>query len=78
MVTIPQGGVTKRPGTKSIAVQKTTGEIVRLLPFVFSSSDSFIIEMGAGYFRFYKDGAPILLNGLPYEIRKHVHRIPAI
>jgi len=69
MVTIPQGGVTKRPGTKSIAVQKTTGEIVRLLPFVFSSSDSFIIEMGAGYFRFYKDGAPILLNGLPYEIR---------
>lgn len=31
----------------------------RLIPFVFSKEDSYIIETGAGYFRFYTDGAVV-------------------
>jgi hypothetical protein len=68
MVVMPQGGATKRPGTKLIAAQKTVGQAVRLLPFVFSATDAFTIEMGVGYFRFYKAGAQILSGGAAYEI----------
>lgn len=68
MVVMPQGGATKRPGTKKIAAQKTVGETVRLIPFVFSATESYIIEMGVGYFRFYKAGAQIAFAGFPYEV----------
>lgn len=31
----------------------------RLIPFVFSSTDAYVIETGDGYFRFYTDGAVV-------------------
>lgn len=61
-----QGPVLKRPGTKYIATAKT-GQ-VRLLPFEISTDDSYIIEAGELYARFYRDGGQILSASVPVEI----------
>lgn len=64
----PYGCATRLTGTEFISDTKNSGK-VRLLKFVFSATDSYIIECGAGYFRFYQDGAVILDgNDEPYEI----------
>ena len=41
---------------------------VRLIKFVFSPTDSYIIEVGAGYFRFYYNGGVVLKNNAVYEV----------
>ena len=58
-IPIPQGGAEKRPGTKYIAEVKTSSLATRLLPFEFSTSQSYIIETGNQYMRFYTSGARI-------------------
>lgn len=64
----PYGCATRLSGTEFIANAKNNGK-ARLLKFVFSATDSYIIECGAGYFRFYQDGAPVLNgNNVIYEI----------
>ena len=55
----PYGCATRLTGTEFISNTKNSGK-VRLLKFIFSATDSYIIECGAGYFRFYQDGAPVL------------------
>ena len=59
----PQGGVTKRPGTKYIAEVKTSSLSTRLIPFEYSTEQSFAIEAGNQYMRFFTDGAPVLTSG---------------
>ena len=63
----PYGCATRLSGTEFIANAKNNGK-ARLLKFVFSATDSYIIECGAGYFRFYQDGAPVMNGANPYEI----------
>lgn len=55
----PYGCATRLTGTEFVSDTKNSGQ-VRLLKFVFSATDSYIIECGAGYFRFYRDGAPVV------------------
>lgn len=65
----PQGGVIKRPGTKYVASIKTQSDgETRLIPFIYSDSDAYVIEAGNQYFRFYRNNAQILSGGSPYEI----------
>lgn len=59
LIPLPQGGAQKRPGTKYIAEVKTSSLKTRLLPFEFSTSQSYIIEVGNQYMRFYTDSAVI-------------------
>ena len=59
LIPLPQGGVQKRPGTKYIAEVKTSSLATRLLPFEFSTTQSYVIEAGNQYFRFYTSGAQI-------------------
>lgn len=47
------------------AYQNLSSTITRLIQFTFSRTDSYIIEMGALYFRFYTNGA--VVSG-PYEV----------
>lgn len=63
------GGVKRTPGTRYIAETKLSGtgsnETVRLIRFVFSNTDAYIMELGHEYIRFfYEDGegigAPVL------------------
>ncbi len=61
----PFGVASRIPGTEYIATAKKQ---CRLLKFVFSAADNYIIECGVGYFRFYENGAVIMSGGSPYEI----------
>ena len=67
-IPLVQGAATRRPGTRFVAPTKSDG-VVRLIPFEFSITQAYVIEAGAGYFRFYKDGGRIeTAPGVPYEI----------
>lgn len=55
----PQGGVFGRPGTKFVAPTKYNDRTTRLIPFRFSKTQTYIIEMGHEYMRFYYNYAPI-------------------
>ncbi|KKL60991.1 hypothetical protein LCGC14_2199770, partial [marine sediment metagenome] len=59
LIPIPQGGAQKRPGTKYIAEVKTSSLKTRLLPFEFSTSQSYILEVGNQYMRFFTNGASV-------------------
>lgn len=59
MFPLPQGGAQKRPGTVYVAESKNNTKI-RLLPFEYSTEQSYIIELGNQYARFYTDNAQIL------------------
>lgn len=60
MIVLPQGGVTKRPGTKYIATVKDSADTTILLPFIAGVGESYILELGDGYVRFYRDGGILL------------------
>lgn len=67
----PYGSLISTPGTEYITECKTGGttSIVRLIQFIFSRTDSYIIEMGVGYFRFFTNGAVVVSTGTtPYEV----------
>ncbi len=49
---LPQGGAQKRPGTVYVAESKNNTKI-RLLPFEYSITQSYIIELGNQYARFF-------------------------
>lgn len=64
----PHGPVENRPGTRFVREVKDSTKAVRLIPFTFSTTQTMVIEMGAGYFRFHTDGATLLSGMSPYEI----------
>tara|TARA_R100001015_G_C4633446_1_gene198407 strand:- start:877 stop:3294 length:2418 start_codon:yes stop_codon:yes gene_type:complete len=55
MLVFPQGGITRRPGTKYAGSSKDGGK-VRIINFEFSDEQAYVLEFGANYIRFYKDG----------------------
>ena len=67
MVIHPHGGATRRPGTKFIAETKSSGE-ARLIPFEFSTTQTYVLEFGNTYLRVYKDGGQVLNSGTVVEI----------
>lgn len=54
----PYGGAFKAPGTQYIGEVKTSSARTRLIPLRVSTDENYVIEVGAGYFRFWKDGDP--------------------
>jgi len=64
----PHGGATRRPGSYYVAGVKTNSAKTRLIPFEFNTEQTYIIEAGNQYFRFYKDNGQITSGGTPYEI----------
>ena len=64
----PQGAATRRVGTQYIASVKTAANKTRLIPFEFSTTQTYIMEFGNQYIRFYKDKGQILDSGSAYEI----------
>lgn len=53
-----EGGMASRAGQRFVAQAK--GASVRLLPFEFNSEQTFVVEMGANYLRFYSQGGQIV------------------
>ena len=64
----PQGAATRRVGTQFIASVKTAAAKTRLIPFEFSTTQTYILEFGNNYIRFFKDKGQILSGGSAYEI----------
>ena len=66
----PTGGATRRPGTRHVAEVKNSANTTRLIPFEFGVSDTYILEFGHQYIRFYRNNGQIQ-SGSPaaaYEI----------
>lgn len=61
----PHGGVSKRPGMRFVA--KAKGKC-RLVEFEYSIDQSYVLEFGNKYVRFFRDGAQIMEDGEPYEL----------
>ena len=55
MVVYPSGGITRRPGSYYAGSSKDGGKI-RLINFEFSDEQAYVLEFGANYIRFFKDG----------------------
>lgn len=66
-IIFPHGGMTKRPGTRFIASTKVT-TAVKLIPFIFSTTQSYVLEFGNLYIRFYRDEAQLYSGASIYEI----------
>lgn len=63
------GGALRRWGTRYVAEAKDSAKAVRLIPFVYSVAQSYMLEFGDGYIRFYGASGGAILSGLaPYEI----------
>ena len=59
MLVRPQGGIIKRSGTRFVDNTKNVDSHTRLIPFIYSDSDAYVIEMGTSYFRFFRNQARI-------------------
>lgn len=62
------GGARRRPGLRYVTEVKDSTKAVRLIEFVFNREQAFMLEFGDQYMRVFKDGAPVLVLGVPYEI----------
>ncbi len=69
-ITLPHGGITRRPGTRFVAAAKFSDKAVRLIPFQFSASQTYVLEFGDQYIRFFADEGQVLndTGSAPYEI----------
>lgn len=67
-ITKPQGPAENRSGFAFVRAVKDSTKKVRLIPFTYSTTQTMVIEMGPGYFRFHTQGATLMSGGVPYEI----------
>ena len=67
-ITKPQGPAENRSGFAFVRAVKDSTKKVRLIPFTYSTTQTMVIEMGPGYFRFHTQGATLMSGGAPYEI----------
>lgn len=69
-IALPHGPAANRSGTALVREVADSTKRTRLIPFAFSLTQTFMIELGAGYFRFHTQGATVLNNddGNPYQI----------
>ena len=59
------GGLIRRPGTRYVAAAKDTTNNVRLIPFEFSTSETYVLEFGPLYVRFFRNDTT---TGLPGQL----------
>lgn len=64
------GAFRNRCGFVKVADTKhnLAGEMIKLLAFSFNDEESFLVELGPGYARFYRNGKPIMAGNVPYEL----------
>ena len=67
---LPQGGVSNRTGLLVLGAVKDKTTKVRMIPFQFNTTDSYILEFGDYYCRFWTELGYIVVTGTttPYEI----------
>lgn len=60
-----EGGITTRPGLPFVSAAKSNTAGTRFMRYIGSSGSNVLIEMGAGYFRFFLNGAAVSVSGVP-------------
>ncbi len=60
MIVYPHGSAARRSGTQFTAEVKDSSKKTRLIPFEFSTTQTYMMEFGNQYIRFYKDNGQIL------------------
>jgi len=61
-----QGGIRRRPGTEWINYTKIPGDRSRLVRFVFSTLQAYVLEFGNKYVRFYANGGVVNKNAASF------------
>lgn len=64
----PQGPTENRAGFSYVNEVKDSTKETRLIPFTFNTTQTMVIEMSPGYFRFHTQGATLMSGGSPYQI----------
>lgn len=65
----PHGPAENRAGFQFVREVKDSSKLTRLIAFTYSTTQTMVIELGAGYFRFHTQGATLESSpGVPYEI----------
>lgn len=59
-IALPQGPAVNRPGTAFVREVKDSTKLTRIIPFTYSTTQTMVIELGAGYFRFHTQGGTLL------------------
>lgn len=67
-VVTPYGGVVRRPGFEFMGEGGNQTYPIRLIPFNYSTSTAFVIEMGHQYFRFWSNGEQVMGGGSPLQV----------
>ena len=60
LLVLPQGGVTRRPGTEYLGEIKNSASTARLIPFQFKTTDTYILEFGNQTMRVFRSGLQVL------------------
>lgn len=58
-ITLPHGPAFNRPGTEFVREVKDSATSTRIIPFSYNNTQTFVIELGAGYFRWHTGGATL-------------------
>ena len=67
-IVYPHGSAARRSGTQFISEVKTSANKTRLVPFEFSTTQTYILEFGNQYIRIYKDKGQVQSGGNAVEI----------
>ena len=63
---LSQGGVTKRGGTLGMATTYNSGaDEARIIPFIYDDSESYVVELTAGYLRMRRNGGVVASTASP-------------
>ena len=62
LLPLPQGGAARRPGTRYVADAASHVVKPRLVPFVFSTVQAYVLELGAQTLRVFKDQGQVSLS----------------
>ncbi|MDH8410007.1 hypothetical protein QIG85_26420, partial [Klebsiella pneumoniae] len=62
------GGIENRPGFRFLGSAKYADRYCRLIPFQFSVSQTYALELGDHYFRVWSNGALVTDGGSPVEV----------
>ncbi len=66
---LPQGGLRRRSGSRYVAGVKDHQKKTRLLAFIFSTEQAYMLEFGDKYFRVYANGGVVESTpGVPVEV----------
>ena len=60
MTVFPQGGASRRYGSRFVCEVKNSANATRLIPFEFNITQSYCLEFGDQYIRFFKDNGQIV------------------